>query len=120
MISISIVKSSCRTYDGTPTINGCNGAVGAVYALWFKKMAGGQGVHDNKLPYKARVTSCDKSIPKWNSGAKVTDAIYARGTSCDRDYLKKVISENGHAMIGVYGENQSFKDYKSGVEESCP
>ena len=54
------------------------------------------------------------------SGAKVTDAIYARGTSCDRDYLKKVISENGHAMIGVYGENQSFKDYKSGVEESCP
>jgi len=109
-----------RTYDGTPTINGCNGAVGAVYALWFKKIAGGQGVHDNKLPYKARVTSCDKSIPKWNSGAKVTDAIYARGTSCDRDYLKKVISENGHAMIGVYGENQSFKDYKSGVEESCP
>ena len=91
-----------------------------MYALWFKKIASGQGVHDNKLPYKGRVTSCDKSIPKWNSGAKVTDAIYARGTSCDRDYLKKVISENGHAMIGVYGENQSFKDYKYGVEESCP
>ena len=96
------------------------GQLGLCMHCGSKTIASGQGVHDNKLPYKGRVTSCDKSIPKWNSGAKVTDAIYARGTSCDRDYLKKVISENGHAMIGVYGENQSFKDYKSGVEESCP
>ena len=104
---------------GGSAINGCKGAVSMVYAKWFKKIAGGQGVHQFKQPYKEKVSRCDRSIRKWNSGAKVTDVIYAGGRSCDRDYLKKVIAENGHAVIGVYGENKSFKDFKGGLLETC-
>ena len=104
---------------GSP-INGCNGAVSSVYAMWFKKIAGGEGVHQFKQPYKEKVSTCDRNPRlKWNSGAKVTDVIYAGGRNCDRDYLKKVIAENGHAVIGVYGENRSFKDFKGGLLETC-
>ena len=112
-------SSIYRVAGGGSPINGCNGAVSSVYAMWFKKIAGGQGVHQFKQPYKEKVSRCDRSIRKWNSGAKVTDVIYAGGRSCDRDYLKKVIAENGHAVIGVYGENRSFKDFKGGILETC-
>ena len=112
-------SSIYRVAGGGSPINGCNGAVSSVYAMWFKKIAGGQGVHQFKQPYKGKVSRCDRRIPKWNSGAKVTDVIYAGGRSCDRDYLKKVIAENGHAVIGVYGENRSFKDFKGGILETC-
>ena len=108
-----------RVRGGGYAINGCDGALSSVYAMWFKKIAGGQGVHQFKQPYKGKVSRCDRRIPKWNSGAKVTDVIYAGGRSCDRDYLKKVIAENGHAVIGVYGENKSFKDFKGGLLETC-
>jgi len=108
-----------KTYDGGPTINGCNGAVSTVYAMWFHQQAGGVGVHDRKQTYQGKVTTCDKSIPKWNSGAKVTNTVYSRGSNCNREYLKNAIHQKGHAMIGMFASEPQVKDYKSGVLETC-
>ena len=108
-----------RTADGSPTVNGCNGAVSAIYPMWFKDIAGGHGVHERNVPYQGRVGSCDPSTPKWNSGAKVTNTVYAQGSQCNRDYLKNAIAQYGHALIGVFASEQQFKDYESGVLETC-
>ena len=87
--------------------------------MWFHQQAGGVGVHDRKQTYQGKVTTCDKSIPKWNSGAKVTNTVYSRGSNCNREYLKNAIHQKGHAMIGMFASEPQVKDYKSGVLETC-
>ena len=87
--------------------------------MWFHQQADGVGVHDRKQTYQGKVTTCDKSIPKWNSGAKVTNTVYSRGSNCNREYLKNAIHQKGHAMIGMFASEPQVKDYKSGVLETC-
>merc|ERR1719204_1020147 len=87
--------------------------------MWFHQQAGGVGVHDRKQTYQGKVTTCDKSIPKWNSGAKVTNTVYSSGSNCNREYLKNAIHQKGHAMIGMFASEPQFANYKSGVLETC-
>ena len=68
---------------------------------------------------KKKYLDVTEVFPSGIQGPRSQMSYMQAGKSCDRDYLKKVIAENGHAVIGVYGENKSFKDFKGGLLETC-
>ena len=104
---------------GSP-LNGCNGAVAFVYAWWMRDN-GGRLPHDRSLPYTSnisgRVGNCNKSLSKYQTGAKVSNVVMAR--QCDTDTLKQMIHQYGHAMISVLAKEPQFDNYRGKVLETC-
>jgi len=106
--------------DGSPPLNGCKGALSHVYAWWLRDN-GGRLPHDRSLPYTSniskRVGNCNKSLAKYQTGAKVSNVVTAR--QCDTDTLKQMIHQYGHAMISVLAKEPQFDNYRGRVLETC-
>merc|ERR1712027_184877 len=90
--------------------NGCNGAWPHIYSKWFHE-DGGVGLHETGYPYLGRnpKLNCDTagSLPKWSSGAKVSNAQW--DYSCTEDKLKQLVATKGAVAVGYGTENG--KDY---------
>ena len=95
--------------------NGCDGATISVYPKFIK---GKEINHENTYPYQAKVEadSC-KTLPYWNPGSKVVDAIIKYGAS--NDEIKAMIYEYGHAEVALYASDSGFGNYNSGVFDTC-
>ena len=101
--------------------NGCDGAAPHAYPVWFAKN-GGVSPHEAKYPYldNSPKLNCNAAsrVPKWNSGAKVTDSAY--DFRCNQDKLKQLIYEKGAALVGVYASDDLFMGYDGhGVFDKC-
>ena len=109
-----------RMYGGGSPLDGCNGAVAYVYAWWLRDN-GGRLPHERSLEYTShqtkRVGYCNKSLAKYQTGAKVSNVVLAR--QCDTETLKQMIHQYGHAMISVYASEPQFDNYRAQVLETC-
>jgi len=109
-----------RMYGGGSPLNGCNGAVAYVYAWWLRDN-GGRLPHDRTLEYTSQRTGkvgyCDKSLTKYQTGAKVSNVVLAK--QCDTETLKQMIHQYGHAMISVHASEPQFDNYRGQVLETC-
>jgi len=108
-------------YNPNKGANGCNGAAPHAYPVWFAK-DGGSSPHEAKYPYLggSPKLNCNTAanIPKWNSGAKVTNAVY--DFSCSQDKLKQLVAQKGAVLVGIYASDRSFSDYDGrGVYDKC-
>ena len=113
-----IIRQIVNPFRGA---NGCNGAAPHAYPVWFAN-DGGSSPHEAKYPYLggSPKLNCNTAanIPKWNSGAKVTNAVY--DFSCSQDKLKQLVSQKGAVLVGVYASDRSFSDYDGrGVYDKC-
>merc|ERR1711963_934066 len=100
--------------------NGCNGAWPHIYSKWFHE-DGGVGLHETGYPYLGRnpKLNCDTagSLPKWSSGAKVSNAQW--DYSCTEDKLKQLVATKGAVAVAIYASDSGFGSYKSGVFDQC-
>ena len=102
-------------------MNGCKGAAPHAYSQLFDKK-GGMGPHEATYPYLGKYPhlNCDKAskVGRWNSGARVTDAIWDYG--CSEDKLMQLVYEYGAVLAGVDAGDDAFVDYDGrGVFNQC-
>jgi len=108
-------------YNPNQGANGCDGAAPHAYPVWFAN-DGGSSPHEAKYPYlnASPKLNCNtaRNIPKWNSGARVTNAVY--DFSCSQEKLKQLVVQKGAVLVGVYASDRSFSDYDGrGVYDKC-
>lgn len=107
-------------YDGDGA-NGCGGAYVHIYQEWLAKN-GGQVPHENTYKYKdtepAKKCPKGKEATTWNSGAKITDAIFDYG--CTEEKLKKLVATHGAVSVAMYASARSFGNLNKGIFQGCP